>query len=606
MKLKTSYFNVTAFKKNLTRFAPAWGLYIVCLLMGLFLMMDSGTDYWMHANIADCIQIMPIVNLGYALICAQLLFGDLYNSRMCNMLHALPIRREGWFVTHIVSGLTFSFVPTLVMTAAALALSPFSSMVNGWQIPLFWWLGSNLEFLFFFGVAVLSALCVGSRFAQAVVYGIINFAAVLAYWLVDSLYTPMYYGLKTNEEPFLWFSPLVRMTEKQYIDTEHVETFLGLNAMGQKRVSYHGEFTVTGHWWYLVLCAVVGIGFMVLALQLYRKRRLETAGDFIAVRVLEPVFLVVYTLVVGTCFHVIISEMFGYGQGLVFLIAGLLIGFFTGRMFLERNVKVFHRKNWLRCGALMAAFLLSLGISYADPFGIEDWVPEADEVQAVGIASGWGTYHQSEITLTDPEDIAKVIAIHKAELEEYQAGDNETRIITTPTAEVTVEIADSQMYKTDEVEYYNADITFTYDLKNGSSVSRYYLIWTDTEAGQTIEDYFSSVLCNFGMEEPDFTNWPKSGYNYNYGGVSDEVNEFISQTDDMHGLLEAIVADCDAGTMCQDYSWRRGSYEILWMEWGGHEFNIRNDNEHCMQWFRDQGLDIDTILDEYYDKGYYG
>ena len=33
MKLKTSFFNVSALKKNLTRFAPAWALYGVFMLL---------------------------------------------------------------------------------------------------------------------------------------------------------------------------------------------------------------------------------------------------------------------------------------------------------------------------------------------------------------------------------------------------------------------------------------------------------------------------------------------------------------------------------------------------------------------------------------------
>jgi hypothetical protein len=50
----------------------------------------------------------------YALVCALTLFGDLFNSRMCNAIHALPLRRESWFCTHALTGLCFSVVPNLV------------------------------------------------------------------------------------------------------------------------------------------------------------------------------------------------------------------------------------------------------------------------------------------------------------------------------------------------------------------------------------------------------------------------------------------------------------------------------------------------------------
>ena len=66
MKSRISFFDGAVFKKNLTRFAPAWGLYTLCLLLGLLLMAGSGLEYWLPSNLGECIQIMPIINCGYA------------------------------------------------------------------------------------------------------------------------------------------------------------------------------------------------------------------------------------------------------------------------------------------------------------------------------------------------------------------------------------------------------------------------------------------------------------------------------------------------------------------------------------------------------------
>lgn len=52
----------------------------------------------------------------------MLLFGDLYNSRMCNALHAMPMRRETLFLTNVVSGLLFSMIPTAVMALLSVPL----------------------------------------------------------------------------------------------------------------------------------------------------------------------------------------------------------------------------------------------------------------------------------------------------------------------------------------------------------------------------------------------------------------------------------------------------------------------------------------------------
>ena len=37
MKSRTSFFNPTVLKKDITRFAPLWGLYTVFMLLAVFL-----------------------------------------------------------------------------------------------------------------------------------------------------------------------------------------------------------------------------------------------------------------------------------------------------------------------------------------------------------------------------------------------------------------------------------------------------------------------------------------------------------------------------------------------------------------------------------------
>ena len=38
MKSKISFFNKTAFKKDVTRFAPIWILYTVCMILGVVML----------------------------------------------------------------------------------------------------------------------------------------------------------------------------------------------------------------------------------------------------------------------------------------------------------------------------------------------------------------------------------------------------------------------------------------------------------------------------------------------------------------------------------------------------------------------------------------
>ena len=611
MKSRTSFFNPTAFKKNLTRFAPVWGLYTVGLFMGLFVMSNSGASYWLYHNMADCIQAMAVINPGYALICAQLLFGDLYNAPMCNMLHALPIRREGWFVTHVLSALTFSFGPTLLMSLASMAPLPFTEMVNAWQIPLYWLLGTNLQFIFFFGVASVAALCVGSRFAQAVVYGIVNFASLLAFFLADTLYTPLLYGIRTNEQPFLWLCPVVKMAETQYIDCNQIEVFEGLDTYGQEMYSYYGEFTVLNAWWYLLLCAAIGIALLALALRLYQKRRLEVAGDFIAIKALEPVFLVTYTMVLGTCFHFFFSEMMGYHNGIIFNFVGLAIGWFTGKMFLERRVNVFRKRAFAGFGILMVVFLASIGIVSWDPLGLESWIPEADEVASVHVGTGHGTYYQSEITLTEQEDIQKIITIHESAL---QKRIDEMRREPLDPVPIAVEDGLTVTYEIKPQYKEQVSITITYTLENGMTRSRYYYIYAEDEEGQVLNRYFSSPEAVFGVPREEITQqWlRKLAENIDgYGGSLEMFRHLISDLtlDEKVELLEAVLADCEAGTMTQHYAFNRYTHDLFWINWSldnqrYEEIRIDMDDVHVVAWLESRGIDLMAAFEEEYGEEY--
>ena len=93
MKIKTSFFDGTVFKKDVTRFAPLWVLYLIVGFMHFF---RSG----IRAEVLESmISRAGFLSFLYAMLTAQLLFGDLFDERLCHALHAIPLRREGWFLT---------------------------------------------------------------------------------------------------------------------------------------------------------------------------------------------------------------------------------------------------------------------------------------------------------------------------------------------------------------------------------------------------------------------------------------------------------------------------------------------------------------------------
>lgn len=592
MKSGTSYFNNTVFRKNMTRFAPAWGLYTLAMFMGLFMMSDSGSN-WLPGNMADCVQIMSVITPCFAFLTAQLLFGDLFNTRMCNALHAMPIRREGWFVTNLVSGFVFHLIPTVAMGAVATLIMAAVSYPMGWVMGPLWILCVNLQYICFFGIAVFSVMCVGSRFAMAVVYGIVNVGSLIAGWMVSTLYEPMLYGIQLDLEPFFWFSPIGFLVEHTALRMDVVYEYIGNS--GAVRNVVGGELMFEEGWGYLWIAAAAGIVLTLLALVLYRRRKLECAGDFMAVKNMEPVFLIAYTLCMGAAFQFVMDDMFGMGGAGFFLFVGLAVGYFTGQMLLQRTIRVFSLKAFLRCVAVMAVMGATLVIVALDPLGIETWIPDAAEVKSVTVADGHYNYHDCEITLTEKEDIEKVLAIHREALENQNEGTVEISTTAVP------EIADIDLkYQLQPEDYYTTiPITIEYHLNDGRVVSRYYYIWNYTESGSQIKAWFNSPLCVFGME----------------GGLEElyrvyhtvEVNCYYSDFDtilgfkgeDVKELLAAILADCEAGTMSQEWDFHQWDNSAGWLHFNDVlELRVYTSNENILAWMGEHGIDVEALLEE--------
>ncbi len=542
MKLKTSFFNTTVLKKDLSRFAPVWGLYAIFQVLFVLLMWgDEGEPARFATNAAGILAAMGVLNLLYAGLCAFLLFGDLFVPRMCNALHALPLRREGWFLTHLTSGMLFCLIPnTIGALLAALLLQQYAYAAFLWLAVMV------LQYLFFFGVGAFSALCAGNALGGIAVYSIFNFFAVLAAWLAVTFYEPVLYGVTLNPENYVNYSPVVAFSQATYVDFRYdnmhgVAEFLGY---------------VAEDWAYLFAAAGVGVVLLGLAVLIYRHRDLESAGDLISLRPVAPVFLVIYTLCAGAVMY-FIAEAFSDGMQYIFLLIGFAIGFFTGRMLLEKKVSIFSKKSFLGFGILVGAFVLSIVITMADPIGITRFVPEPERVSRVQISPHASQYYiqTKGTTLTDPEDIAVITGIHS-------------------------DLAHNRSYQGDN------NLSIRYELKNGTVVQRQYELSSLSEAAKKLKTFYSAPETVLGSSDldtlcgqltrieiyPYSESFPRillgnteSLFNSEYEIIDDYaekgdlvIKEPFSQSNTVKELLRAMLADCKAGNMAQSWEYHSG------------------------------------------------
>ena len=520
MRSRISLFDKTCLKKNLIRFAPAWGLYSVCLLMVLVTQMEPGRPIIFAAGIAYTLESMGVVNFFYALIVALLVCGDLYNSRMCNALHALPLRRETWFFTNLLSGLLFSVVPNLALTLLSIAIAP-----KGLPVFLLWLAVMVMQYLFFFGLATLCAYITGNRFAMALVYGIMSFFAMIAYWLLSTIYIPLLYGVIPRDDFFIDLTPMVRMAQDNY---------LRVNTYNYELSGLEGPivFEFREGWGYLAICAAVGVGLIALALHCYRKRNLEKAGDFMTIRGLGPVFLTVYTLCVGALCHLIFNELFGY-DSYVFLMLGFAIGFFTGQMLLKRTVRVFRWKSLGGFVLFLVAFAISFCLTRLDPLGITSYIPAPEKVANVSINTD-GTYYNWEgnTVWNDIRQIGEIQTVHRYAIENRDQAD-----------------------RYDNIQ--RVSVTLVYQLKNGKTVTREYRILAESEAGQILRRYVSSPEYVLGWVWTGESQVRRIEFMDPGGAISDPA--------EIRSLLDAVVADCQSGNLPQCWAYIDGNGDVGWL-----------------------------------------
>lgn len=586
MKSRTSCFNSTVFKKDITRFAPAWVLYILGLILCLMLLLDTAS-HWLPSHCAETIQIMPVASFCVALVAVQLLFGDLFTGRNCNMLHALPLRRETWFFTHVVSGLLFSLIPTAIMAVLMGIVLAFTG--TGTVIVALWWfVASNLQYLFFFGSALFCLFCTGNRLAAVMVYGIFHFLSMMAMWLVQVVYLPLFYGLVLNTTVFEWFSPVVAFTQSApvYVEQEIIRDTLGDAIQRNFFVLHDGDA-----WLYLAICTLVGIGLGAAALAMYRKRDLEAAGDFIAIRVLSPIFLVVYTAAAGVVLQSVVTIFLGGNLSLA-LPLGLVIGFFTGLMFLNRSTRVFTRRNFAKFGILAAVLLASIGLCIWDPAGIETWVPEVSQVEKVSINQG---YYMGNIILTEPEDIEAITQAHAHAI----AHPDEWREVAisqeVATKEVLADVAVTEAYF-----HYSPSVRMrlTYTMKNGQVKERDYTISGLGKAGQLLRPYYSDIRCVL----QEVFNWRTD---IDYSDARElashirlvEFNQtYITDADQIVALMEAIIADCNDLNLPQEDGFigsvQQEFYGHFYLETEEHtgNFQVYPIAENVLAWAEANGL----------------
>ena len=213
MKSKTSCFNKTIFKKNVTRFWPIWLLYmgylVFALSVNLWLDMASYNRWDVYTQtqrqlmaLSDTLGAVlnPLPTFIFAGVSIMAVFSYLYSARNANMIHALPVDRLELFVTNFSSAAAFMIIPQTIMFVITVFVC-IAARVTYIQYILYWY-GATVGTTFFAlaqGAAV--AMLTGHIAAFPFYYVVANFLYVGVVSLAGTLVNTLCFGVSESWEP---------------------------------------------------------------------------------------------------------------------------------------------------------------------------------------------------------------------------------------------------------------------------------------------------------------------------------------------------------------------------------------------------------------------
>lgn len=573
MKLKKSCYDPAFCRMGFKRFAPLGILYTLVLVLLTLSNVNLGRNLYgdITTSLHMFFQYSVLLQFAYAFVLVQLLLGDLYVPRLCYAIHALPVTRGGWFGTQVIQGI-LSIIPGILISGGLMAASMTRFRV---LIPV--WMGvSLLYFLFFFGLALLCGVGAGNRMGMAVLYGLANFFGLVVSWARLKIFAPLIYGMYIPNTKVL-FCPISTLLNSEIFQAHYVSQTLPAPKDGPTayyeasffdcesvdRIEFVPKSILT-----VVFFAILGCIAIFLAMKLLQHRKPECAGDLLAFPKTAPVILVLTSLCSGVMFHGV-SSLFGWSIGYLMMAIGLTVGYYGCLMLQKRQVNVFTLKHFLPLAVMAAAGVLALGITGLDLFGATYRIPEADQIESVELRiphNYYDTFYASQ-----PEDIEKVLILHRDTLEEHRVIENARplleRIFGNEEEALEYEKEDGSLERTGQMY-------LVYNLKNGSPLCRSYQYHESIPHLDILREIYSRpefVFNEFGLEiipesRSDILTildqaklvqlncW--HGEN-DLGYLRDKTVD-IPNREEWEQLVDAMLEDAKTGSLAQPYSLHPG------------------------------------------------
>lgn len=479
-------FNIPLFKKQVKRFWPLWSLYSFGLLLFMpvyllftargFLSAREIMQHYREYLLSIIADYLPFVALIFGLLVAMAVWSYFYNSRAVSMIHSLPLSRGTIFLTNYLAGISFFLIPNAVIFLLSIGVEAGNGALDMQSLGL-WFLALTLMCFFFYSFATLVAFVTGHILALPALYFIFNGLALALMTQLQMFFSEFLFGFAYGSIESVnwigrWLTPVFAMLRGRAYLTYQVAGNGNLLAEGMIRTE---RLSV------ILIYAAVGLLMAVAAYLLYRRRKLETAGEVVTEAFLRPVFkygtAICGSLGLGTFSYTMLSSVLPQGVILALLcfIVWGVICYFAAEMLLKKSFRVI-REGMRGCVVLVCLVVVFVVGAKWDPFGYGRTLPQLDDVTSVQmIGSSMGSDYRMDVEgETDSAQMEKIIAFHenviqnKKEIETVTEGKEPAFLIAEESYSEDLGLS----LATTRTEY----VSITYTMKNGKEIAREYRI----------------------------------------------------------------------------------------------------------------------------------
>ena len=431
MPSERTFFNKAIYIRALSRFWIIGAAYAVVLC---FLTLMCGryfnseftemSEYVSYSILSNLTRREIVAAAAAAVVMAVAVYGWMFRKTSAAYISALPVTREALLISSLLAGLTLLILPCIFAMLVSLLLYGGGPL---WTPYLLCSAAAVvLMNIAFFGLASFCTVFTGNAAVLPALYVIALYGFVGIEVVTRYIAEFLLFGVRGTGWELAVLSPVY------YFSNNYVGSY-----------SYAIPLTA--------IYAAAGVILAGLAVIFFRHRRMEAAGETVAVPALRPLFrwglaavgaLGMALLILKTVF-----DVGAYGAGnrgtparvailLLAMLFGAAVGWFGADALMRKTLRVFDR-HWKGLGvfcALLCALVIGCEL---DVFGVERYQPDVDEIGYAAV-NGWGEY--SETRIMQPENIEALLSLQKDIIANKKTYESQKGLNTFP---LTIEYYDT-------------------------------------------------------------------------------------------------------------------------------------------------------------------